>query len=122
MNMKAVLIPLFLVAAALSASSKHAPDNTGINERDRQKDELTAGQQGGSTRDREVTQAIRKAIVKDDSLSLNAHNIKIITTDGHVTLKGPVNSMNEKAVVCKAAWKVAGKKFVTDQLDVIKAQ
>jgi osmotically-inducible protein OsmY len=74
------------------------------------------------TRDTELTQKIRKALVKDGSLSVNAHNVKIITTNGHVTLKGPVSSVREKDEVTELARSIAGKNFVTDELDVLKSE
>jgi osmotically-inducible protein OsmY len=63
----------------------------------------TADDQGGSKADRETTARIRKAIVEDDSLSVAAHNVKIITRDGKVTLRGEVQSSQEKAAVAAIA-------------------
>jgi hyperosmotically inducible periplasmic protein len=84
--------------------------------------DMTADDQGGSQHDREITQKIRQAIMKDDTLSTNAQNVNIITENGHVTLKGPVNSVEEKARVSRKAWDVAGKKSVTNLLDVNKSE
>ena len=56
-------------------------ENTGVNVRDKGDVTVTPEEQGGEAGDREITAAIRRAIVKDDSLSLNAHNVKIITQD-----------------------------------------
>jgi osmotically-inducible protein OsmY len=63
-----------------------------VNERDRSKDEPTADQQKDNRSDQDITQQIRQSIMKDKSLSTYAHNVKIITQNGQVTLKGPVRS------------------------------
>jgi len=68
--------------------------------------------------DREITAAIRRAIVKDDSLSLNAHNVKIITRDGIVTLRGPVENEAERTTIGRLADKTAGIKRVDNQLEI----
>ena len=93
-------------------------DNTGKNVRDRGDDTLTPPDQGGSAPDREVTAKIRQAIVDDDNLSTSAHNVKIITRDGMVTLRGPVKSPEEKAAVAAKAQQVAGVKRVENQLEI----
>jgi hyperosmotically inducible periplasmic protein len=96
----------------------YAPDNTGANTRDRSGSTLTAGDQSNSTQDLAITQEVRKAIVADEKLSTNAHNVKVITDGGVVTLRGPVNSSAEKAKVMAAAEQVAGVKRVDNQLEV----
>jgi hyperosmotically inducible periplasmic protein len=92
-----------------------APDNTKKN-----KDQTspTADQQKMNASDREITQKIRKAIHEDTSLSTYAHNIKIITQDGKVALRGPVRSEEEKTNLAAKAVNVAGQGNVTDQLEV----
>ena len=96
-----------------------APDNTKINQRDRNQAEPTADQQSNAKSDRELTRQIRRAIVKDKSLSTYAHNIKIITQNGVVTLKGPVNTDEEKqAIAAKAAEIVGSPDKVQNQIDV----
>ena len=97
-----------------------APDaeNTGVNVRDRGDGTVTPEEQGGEAGDRKITAAIRRAIVKDDSLSLNAHNVKIITRDGIVTLRGPVESAAERTTIAQLAEKTAGVKRVDNQLDI----
>jgi len=72
--------------------SQTAPDNTGRNVRDRGGDTLTPGDQSNTKADLTLTQQIRKALMADKSLSTNAKNIKIITANGVVTLRGPVNT------------------------------
>jgi osmotically-inducible protein OsmY len=70
--------------------------------------------------DRTITQKIRAEIMKDKSLSTYAHNIKIITQDGKVTLKGPVRSRDEKAVVEEKAAAIAGDGNVTSEIDIAR--
>ena len=92
-----------------------APDNTKTN-----KDQAgpTADQQKTNPSDQAVTQKIRKAIHEDQSLSSYAHNIKVITQDGKVTLRGPVRSEEEKNNLEAKAVSVAGQENVTNQLEV----
>lgn len=102
-----------------SPSNTDAPaDNTHVNQRDRSPDELTADQAGQHLSDRQIMRAIRKSIVKDHSLSTYAHNIKIISLNGTVTLKGPVRSEEEKQNIIDKATAVASEDHVIDQLSV----
>ena len=78
----------------------------------------TADQQKMNPADRAITQRIRKAIHDDNTLSTYAHNIKIITQDGKVTLRGPVRTQDEKAGLEAKAISVAGQDNVTDLLEV----
>jgi hyperosmotically inducible protein len=94
------------------------PDNTGRNVRDRSGDTLTPGDQSESKADVELTQRIRKAVVDDESLSTAAHNIKIITINGLVTLRGPVKSEQERDKIVATAQQIAGAKQVDNQLEV----
>jgi osmotically-inducible protein OsmY len=93
-------------------------DNTERNVRDRNDKTLTPMDQGGSAADRDVTAAIRKAIVDNDALSTNAQNVKIVTVGGVVTLRGPVETSAEKATVASTAEKIKGVKHVDNQLEV----
>jgi osmotically-inducible protein OsmY len=68
--------------------------------------------------DSAITQKIRKAIHDDTTLSTDAHNIKIITQNGKVSLRGPVKSDDEKNNLVAKAVSVAGADNVTDQLEV----
>ena len=85
-------------AGAKSGASVDA-DNTSKNKRDRENATLTPGDQGHSKADREMTARIRRAVVKNDQLSMTAKNIKIITVNGKVTLRGPVKSAEERSVI-----------------------
>jgi hyperosmotically inducible periplasmic protein len=89
-----------------------------MNQRDQSKNEPTADQQKDNRTDLEITKQIRQSIVADKSLSTYAHNVKIITQDGRVTLKGPVRSEDEKQSVAAKATAVAGDNKVTDDLSI----
>jgi hyperosmotically inducible protein len=95
-----------------------APDNTGRNVRDRGGATMTPGDQSESEADRTMTQQIRRAVVSDDSLSTMAKNVKIITADGVVTLRGPVENPNEKEAIETKARQLAGINKVDNQLEV----
>ncbi len=75
-------------------------------------------QANSSEADRKLLAAIRRAVVGDKTLSKSAHNVKIVTKDGVVTLRGPVTSEDEKGRVEKLAQQVAGVASVENQLDV----
>ena len=100
-------------------AAKIAPDNTERNVRDRSGETLTPGDQSESEADRTLTQRVRQAVMADDSLSTNAHNIKIITSNGVVTLRGPVNSAQEKANIDAKAQQIAGTTKVKNQLEIV---
>jgi osmotically-inducible protein OsmY len=89
-----------------------------MNQRDRNSNEATADQQKANRSDRDITQQIRKSIASDKSLSTNGHNVKVITQNGMVTLKGPVRSEEEKKAVEDKAAEVAGADKVTSEIDV----
>jgi hyperosmotically inducible periplasmic protein len=95
-----------------------APDNSGRNVRDRNDQTKTAEDQSESEADRAISQNIRQAITADDSLSTNGKNVKIITSDGVVTLRGPVKSDKEKSTIGAKAQQVAGVKNVDNQLEI----
>jgi hypothetical protein len=94
-------------------------DNTGRNVRDRAGYTLTPMDQSDAPSDLGTTQRIRQALVADEQLSMNAKNVKIITTDGVVTLRGPVQTPAEKATVVRLARTLAGRMAVQDELEVI---
>jgi len=98
-------------------SKSNLPDNTGVNVRDRNDVSLTPDDQGGSEPDRRTTAAIRQSLTANDQLSTAAKNIKIITIDGKVTLRGPVNTEAEKSAI-EIAVKQAGVVTVDNQLEV----
>lgn len=104
--------------AAQIAPAQTQPDNTRVNKNDTA---VTADTQKQDRNDRYLTQQIRKSVVADKSLSTYAHNVKIISQDGTVTLKGPVRSEDERKSIVAKAEQIAGTGKVTDQLSV-KAQ
>jgi hyperosmotically inducible protein len=107
-----------LIAQQSTNQDAPAPaDNTKTNQRDQNPNEATADQQKENRSDRDITQQIRKAIVNDKSLSTYAHNVKIVTQDGQVTLKGPVRSEEEKKAIEEKASEIVGDK-VTSELAV----
>jgi osmotically-inducible protein OsmY len=94
-------------------------DNSGQNVRDRNGTNLTSADQGNSESDRVITQNIRKMVVSGtNNFSVMAKNVKIITVNGKVTLRGPVNSDAEKTNIENIAKGVAGDGNVDDQLEV----
>jgi hyperosmotically inducible protein len=93
-------------------------DNTGRNERDTKSGALTPLDQGGSEGDRTITQHIRADVIQADDVSVNGKNVKIITIDGVVTLRGPVASAREKKDIAAIAKRVEGVKRIDNQLEV----
>ena len=83
-------------ASAQDSAQQPAPDNTKVNQRDRNKAEPTADQQKENQPDREIARKIRRSIVQDKTLSTYAHNVKIIAQDGMVTLKGRLDQTRKR--------------------------
>jgi hyperosmotically inducible periplasmic protein len=108
----------FSLAALAADKEKAKPDNSATNERDRSGQTKTSGDQSNSSADLKITQTIRQALMKDSGLSTTAKNIKIITADGHVTLRGPVKTAQEKAKIDQLARSAAGGVKIDDRLDV----
>ena len=101
-------------------SAAYEADNSRVNARDRSGATLTPMDQGSSEADRKTTQQIRQAVVGDSSLSFTAKNVKIITINGKVTLRGSVKSDDERMKVAAAARKIAGDAQVENFLEVSK--
>lgn len=128
--MKRIVLTLFLSVAVLGLSlglgsftmaqdsPAAAPDNSAVNVRDRAPGAMTAGQQSNAKSDVELTREIRRAVVKDHSLSMLAHNVKIVSANGSVTLRGPVNTEEEKSAIASKAQAIAGADKVVNQLEV----
>ena len=107
------------MAVAQTSDSATQPDNTKTNQRDRDPNQPTADRQKNDRSDRLLTKNIRRSIMADKSLSTYAHNLKIISQNGTVTVKGPVDSDDEKRAVIAKAVAVAGSADkVTDQISV----
>ncbi len=96
------------------AQNQTAPDNSANNK----SQNVTADKQSHAASDRDITQKIRKSLIADKNLTMYGHNVKIITQNGSVTLKGPVHSDDEKQAIEQHAADVVGKDKVTDQLTV----
>jgi hyperosmotically inducible protein len=130
-NMKqttALLAILFFCTAGTAAYAAETnntaePDNTQVNVRDRDAGEMTADQQKENEADRDITQRIRKMVMQDKSLSSYAHNIKIISQNGIVTLKGPVKSTRERKAIVEQALSVTGSSDkVIDEISIKRAK
>jgi len=91
-----------------------------VNAQDRTK--ATADQAKNNPSDRDTMQKIRKSVMDDKSLSTSAHNVKIISQHGKVTLRGPVNSEDEKKTIEQKATEVAGSGNVVNDLTVKPAK
>ncbi|MGI9115389.1 MAG: hypothetical protein DLM52_09285 [Chthoniobacterales bacterium] len=117
---RTILSLLCLAGCALGAAAQDTPsaDNTGKNQRDRSGETKTSGDQSNSSEDVKTTAAIRRAVVKEHSLSSMAKNVKIITADGVVTLRGPVKSDAEKTKIAELAQAAAGNAKIDNQLEV----
>jgi|SRR5579872_1496245 len=102
------------LSVAFAQEKPVKPDNTRSNRDGGQ----TADQQSMNKQDRDLTQQIRKAIVDDKSLSTYAHNVKIISQNGTVTLRGPVRNEDEKDAVEAKAKTIAGVTAVNNELTV----
>ncbi len=107
-----------LSLVTLAADDQKAPDNTATNQRDRSGETQTSGDQSNSSGDLKITQAIRQALMKDSELSTTAKNIKVVTANGQVTLRGPVKNAQEKAKVAQLASSAAGGARIDNQVDV----
>jgi hyperosmotically inducible periplasmic protein len=122
LKLKAMFVSLSLLAFTASSiamprfqDQQTAPDNTRAN---KDQSAPTADDQSMNPADREIVQKIRKSIHADDSLSMYAQNIKIISQDGKVTLRGPVRSVDDKKSIQAKAVAVAGKGNVTNLLKI----
>ena len=120
-----LVVMVFIAAGAITHSQAQtteqhgtSPDNTKTNAQDHDKASATADQQKDNRSDREITQQIRQSLVKDKSLSTYGHNVKVITQNGQVTLKGPVRSDDEKKAIEAKATEVAGENKVTSELNI----
>jgi len=105
-------------AGSQQTDTNQAPDNTAHNQRDRGSDAVTPTSQSENAQDRTITQQVRQGAVANDALSTTAKNVKIITSDGVVTLRGPVTSAQEKTELGHLAEKVDGVKRVENQLEI----
>lgn len=117
--MRNKIVALSSLALSLQCFAAADADNTEVNERDRGSRGVTADQQSNDTNDMKITRRIREEIMKEKELSAYAQNVKIITIDGKVTLKGPVRTGQEQSNILKHARLVAGPSNVIDQMAVV---
>lgn len=99
-----------------------AADNTRINRLQDGDPRLSADQQGNSLNDIAITSKIRRSIIRRSDLSVYAQNVKIITRDGYVVLKGPVRSEAEREIVENTAAEVAGIENVVSGIGVVTGE
>jgi hyperosmotically inducible periplasmic protein len=119
MKTKMLLTILTVLLSTSVIYAKNEMDNTQVNERDRNTNALTAGQQSLSTSDTEITRRIREEVMSKSNLSLYAKNVKIITVNGKVTLKGPVRSEDEQQMILQYANAVAKPENVVNEMSVV---
>ena len=103
---------------AIYLAEGSALENTEINVRDKANTTLTPEDQKETESDIKITADIRQAIIKNKSLSVNAQNVKIITRNGVVTLRGPVESKKESKKIKKIAKHTPGVLKVNNQLEI----
>jgi len=113
----AVSVPMFAQQPPTNAAQP-AADNTKVNKTD----QLSADKQKNGKHDLAITRDIRRALVADKTLSTYAHNVKVITANGEVTLKGPVRSEDERKAVEAKAIEVAGQGRVANELTIAPAK
>lgn len=109
-------VALALVASA--AAGDAAPDNTSRNKRDRADAAITPMSQGNSKSDLDTSANIRKELMAAKDLSTNAKNVKVVTQNGRVTLRGPVETPAEKQLIGEIASRIARRENVDNQLEV----
>ena len=115
-------LTICLSGLAGSALAQTPADNTKVNTRDRSEGAVTADQQKENATDRTLTQKVRQSLMSDKSLSTYAHNVKIVSQGGEVTLKGPVRSDEEKQIIEAKAAEVAGTGHVRNELTIAPAK
>ncbi|MEO5626082.1 MAG: BON domain-containing protein [Dokdonella sp.] len=108
----------FAVGAHAADPPTSAMDNTRVNKRDMDHKTTTPTDQPNNSADVKFAADVRSAIYKDKTLSMKAHNVKLVAANGVVTLRGPVASADEKAKVEQIVSSVAGVTRVDNQLDV----
>jgi osmotically-inducible protein OsmY len=121
-TLKQIVLSLVMAMSLISVTpvraEQYPADNSGRNVRDEDANRVTPQDQSNTKTDVRITQAIRKAVVADKHLSTSAHNVKIITRKGVVTLRGPVTSAAERSTIEAKASRVAGVNHVDNQLEV----
>ncbi|MEO5926393.1 MAG: BON domain-containing protein [Bryobacteraceae bacterium] len=116
--MKHAILAMVLAATAFA----QLPDNSKVNQRDKGPGAVTADKQGNSKADVERTAAIRKSILEQKELSTYAQNVKVITLNSVVTLRGPVRDQHERELIGQLATGIAGAQNVNNELEVARAK
>lgn len=122
MAFSSIFVAGVLSGSACTPAGPADADNTKRNERDRTTTSVTPMNQGNGKSDLDTTQAIRRAIVQLDGLSIDAKNVKIVTADGVITLRGPVKTDAERQAIVAAAQSAAGTNRLENQLEVESAR
>lgn len=115
----APIICAFALIGVSAFTASAQSDNTKANAPGRSPSTTTADQQKNDAADVRITQNVRRAVMQDKSLSTYAHNIKIVTAGGHVTLKGPVRTEREKTTIEAKAVQIAGADNVANEMTVV---
>lgn len=119
-----IITTLLAVPAMAQQTSPEAPvvstsaDNTRVNQRDKSPETVKPTDQPNNKTDIKLAAAVRRSIVSDKSLSMMAHNVKLVAIGGVVTLRGPVKTAEEKTKVAAIVAKVAGVADVNNELDI----
>ena len=119
-----IITTLLAVPAMAQQTSPEAPvvstsaDNTRVNQRDKSPETVKPTDQPNNKTDIKLAAAVRRSIVSDKSLSMMAHNVKLVAIGGVVTLRGPVKTAEEKTKVGAIVAKVAGVADVNNELDI----
>ena len=113
-----VILGAFGLASPWPRSSSQNSENAQVNRPSNSPSSASEDEQAQSTKDRELARKIRRAVVADKTLSIYAHNIKIIARDGVVTLKGAVRSAQEKNAITAKATQIAGANNIKDEVTV----
>lgn len=118
-NVAAEAAPGVVATVSGAGGAVKAADNSANNARDRSGDTMTPLDQSNAAADVEITRNIRKVLIGDDTLGTNAQNVKVMTVDGTVTLRGAVASKSEQARIVAVAKEAAGLDRVHDELEVM---
>jgi len=117
-----LLLAGLLTGLPAGAVQTPAGDNTGANKGDGKSGAVTADKQKMNKPDQETARQIRRSVIADKSLSMYAHNVKIVVRDGMVTLRGPVRSDDEKTAVFNKAVSVSGQGKVVNEIEVVPSK
>lgn len=118
------LTTLLALPAIAQQTSPEAPvvstsaDNSRVNQRDKSPETIKPTDQPNNKTDIKLAAAVRRSIVGDKSLSMMAHNVKLVAVGGVVTLRGPVKTAEEKTKVGAIVAQVAGVADVKNELDI----